>query len=185
MLPDTEINKPSVVAELMALHEKYEEALVGNDIAVLDLLFWDSPHAVRYGATENLYGSAEIKAFRQGRPNVNLARHIKRLEITTFGESMGIVNLEFTRAVNNIERLGRQTQVWMNISGNWKIVSAHVSLMGTPAYVDLAAAQIGLPIAPTDRAAVEEEFARISAVAQVMLRFPLDQNIEGAPIFQP
>ena len=38
-----------------------------NDVAVLDELFWDSPHAIRYGAVENLYGFDQIKAFRAAR----------------------------------------------------------------------------------------------------------------------
>jgi hypothetical protein len=186
MPPNTEINKLSVRAELTALHEKYEKALLGNDVAALASLFWNSPHAVRYGTTENLYGAPEINAFRQGRPNLNLARTVERLEITTFGDSVGIVNLEFKRDIDGVPRHGRQTQIWMKLAGDWKIVSAHVSLMGMPAsYVDVVAANIGLPIAAADHASVEEEFKRISEVAQVMLRFPLDQTVEAAATFQP
>ena len=61
-------NLPDVLAEVTIAFERYEQALVSNDVAVLDELFWDSPHTLRYGATENLYGIDEFRAFRNGRP---------------------------------------------------------------------------------------------------------------------
>ncbi|NES94715.1 MAG: DUF3225 domain-containing protein, partial [Desertifilum sp. SIO1I2] len=42
--------------------------LTGNDVAVLDELFLNSPHTLRYGVTENLHSYDEIKAFRAARP---------------------------------------------------------------------------------------------------------------------
>ena len=38
-----DINLPDVHAEMVAAFEIYEQALVTNDVAVLDALFWDSP----------------------------------------------------------------------------------------------------------------------------------------------
>jgi hypothetical protein len=38
-----EINLPEVVAEVTAAFERYEQALVSNDVAVLNELFWQSP----------------------------------------------------------------------------------------------------------------------------------------------
>jgi hypothetical protein len=38
-----EINLPDVVAEVIAAFERYERALVSNDVATLDELFWQSP----------------------------------------------------------------------------------------------------------------------------------------------
>ncbi|MDB5945383.1 MAG: hypothetical protein JWQ33_409, partial [Ramlibacter sp.] len=46
-----EINLPDVLAEVTAAFDRYEKALTGNDVAVLDELFWNSPHTLRYGAT--------------------------------------------------------------------------------------------------------------------------------------
>jgi hypothetical protein len=63
-----EINIPEVVAEVTAAFRRYEAALVSNDVAVLDELFWDSPLTIRYGVAENLHGHAEIKAYRAARP---------------------------------------------------------------------------------------------------------------------
>ena len=60
------INNPKVVEELAGLYAVYERALVENDVSVLTALFWDSEHALRFGAGENLYGTEEIQAFRKG-----------------------------------------------------------------------------------------------------------------------
>jgi membrane peptidoglycan carboxypeptidase len=44
-----QINQPDVLAEVSAAFARYERALVTNDVAVLDELFWNSPHTLRYG----------------------------------------------------------------------------------------------------------------------------------------
>jgi len=124
-----QINDPAIVAELTALYLTYEKALVENDIATLDALFWDSPDVLRFGATENLYGMEAIKTFRQGRPTKNLARGISNLKVVTFDAATAIVTLEFQRMTDGTLRLGRQSQVWRKLPEGWKIVSAHVSLL--------------------------------------------------------
>jgi len=123
------INDPEVVAELAALYPRYEAALVSNDAETLTAMFWNSEHALRFGATENLHGFEEISAFRKARPGVNLARTIKRLDIVTFGRDFGSVTLEFTREVDGRIVLGRQSQVWVRLTEGWRIVSAHVSIL--------------------------------------------------------
>src|SRR3954463_9255054 len=95
--PVCEINLAPVVAEVTAAFERYEQALVTNDVAVLDELFWKSPHTLRYGATENLYGHAEIAQFRGARPPVGLARKLVKVVITTYGNDFGTANCEFER----------------------------------------------------------------------------------------
>jgi hypothetical protein len=124
---DLDINRPDVLADLTAAFARYEAALVGNDVAVLDELFWHSPHTLRYGATENLYGFDAIQAFRSGRPTTGLARAILRTQITTYGERLATTHVEFQRVGS--ERLGRQTQTWLKLPEGWRVVSAHVSLM--------------------------------------------------------
>ena len=123
----TAINRPDVHAEVMACVMLYERALTTNDVDLLDELFWPSPHTIRYGPGEVLYGHAEILAFRQQRDARNLARKIRRLEITTFGEDFATANLEFQRAGD--QRIGRQSQAWVRFAPGWRVVSAHVSLM--------------------------------------------------------
>ena len=122
-----DINRPDVLAEVTAAFARYEAALVGNDVATLDELFWDSPHTLRYGAGENLYGIAAIRAYRSARPATGLARAILRTQITTYGDSFAATHVEFQRVGS--ERLGRQTQAWVKLPQGWRVVSAHVSLM--------------------------------------------------------
>jgi hypothetical protein len=123
------INDPSTVAELAALYPLYEAALVNNDVPTLTAMFWDSPHAIRLGAGENLYGTAEIEAFRLARPSVGLARRQVRLEIVTFGKDFGSITLEFERDANDGVVRGRQSQVWARLPEGWRIVQAHVSIL--------------------------------------------------------
>ena len=42
-----DINLPDVLAEVAAASDRYEAALTGNDVAVLDELFWNSPNTLR------------------------------------------------------------------------------------------------------------------------------------------
>ena len=126
-MPELAINQPDVVAQVAAAFDRYETALVANDVATLDALFWDSPHALRYGATENLYGYADIAAFRAARPAAHLARTVTRVVITTFGTDVATANMEFVRAGST--RSGRQSQTWVRMPGGWRIVAAHVSLL--------------------------------------------------------
>ena len=125
-----QVNDPQTVAELTALAWQYERALVTNDVPVLDALFWDAPEVVRFGATENLYGGDGIRAFRNARPAVNLAREVRHLRVVTFGDDTGAVTLEFVRVVDGVTRHGRQSQTWRRFAdGGWKVVSAHVSIL--------------------------------------------------------
>lgn len=122
-----DINVPEVLAEVRAAFARYETALVGNDVETLDALFWTSPHVVRYGATENLYGHEEILAFRRSRPSSGLVRTLQNTVITTFGRDFATASTVFTRAHES--RVGRQMQTWARLPDGWRIVAAHVSLM--------------------------------------------------------
>lgn len=122
-----EINLPDVVTEVTAAFRRYEQALVSNDVAVLDELFWDSPHTLRYGVGENLYGYEAIAAFRASRPAQGLAREVLRTVVTTYGRDFATANLEFRR--HGSERTGRQSQTWMRTGHGWRVVCAHVSLL--------------------------------------------------------
>jgi hypothetical protein len=122
-----QINLPEVHAEVSAAFARYEQALVSNDVAVLDELFWRSPHTLRYGVGENLYGYDEIQAFRAGRPAVGLAREVLRTVITTYGADFATANIEFRR--EGAARTGRQSQTWARMPEGWRVVAAHVSLM--------------------------------------------------------
>ncbi|MGE4241611.1 oxalurate catabolism protein HpxZ [Ramlibacter sp.] len=122
-----EINRPEVLAEVVRAFDRYERALVGNDVAVLDELFWNSPHTLRYGVGENLYGWSAIADFRAARPAQGLARDVLRTVITTYGTDFATANIEFRREGST--KTGRQSQTWMRTSEGWRVVAAHVSLM--------------------------------------------------------
>ena len=122
-----DINLPEVVAEVSAAFERYEHALVHNEVEVLDELFHNSPHTLRYGATENLYGYAAIQEFRASRPSQGLQRERMNIVITTYGQDFATANTEFRRVGS--ERTGRQSQTWVRTPDGWRVVAAHVSLL--------------------------------------------------------
>ncbi|UFH48931.1 oxalurate catabolism protein HpxZ [Pseudomonas sp. KNUC1026] len=123
-----QIDQPQVLAEVTAAFERYEQALVSNDTAVLDELFWNDERTVRLGATENLYGITAIRAFRNARLAAGLQRALRNTVITTYGDAFALCSTEFTR--EGSERVGRQQQTWVKMKGRWRIVGAQVSLMG-------------------------------------------------------
>jgi len=122
-----EINHPDVLAEAKAAFDAYEKALVTNDVATLNELFCNSPHTVRYGITECLYGYEQIKSFRAARSPVNLARSLRNTVITTYGRDLAIASTEFLRPTT--PKIGRQMQTWMRLPEGWRVVAAHVSYM--------------------------------------------------------
>ncbi len=120
-----EINLPDILAEVSAASARYEAALQANDLVVLDELFWHSPHTLRYGPSENLYGIEAIRAFRAARAVAGLARTTLRTVITTFGRDCATVNIEFQRQDGTPP--GRQSQTWIRQPEGWRVVAAHVS----------------------------------------------------------
>ena len=125
------INDPQALAEMTAAFARYEQALVSNDVAVLDELFRPAPETIRYGIGENLYGHAEILAFRKGRSPVGLARTISRTVITTYGRDTAVASTLFHRATQP-GKVGRQMQTWVRFEDGWHIVAAHVSVIDEP-----------------------------------------------------
>lgn len=125
-----DINLPDVLAEVTAQFARYEAALVHNDVAVLDELFWNSAHTLRYGVGENLYGYEAIAAFRAGRPAQGLQRTVLKTVITTFGRDLATANIEFQR--EGASKTGRQSQTWVRMPDGWRVVAAHVSLLLPP-----------------------------------------------------
>jgi hypothetical protein len=127
-----EIDRPEVVAEVKAAFDRYEQALVTNDVAALDATFHADPRTIRYGIAENLYGHDEIAAFRAARSPVGLARIISRTVITTYGRDFAVASTLFHRA-SAPRRVGRQMQTWVRFGDGWRVVAAHVSVIDEPA----------------------------------------------------
>jgi len=122
------INDPTVRAEVEAAFAAYETALTTNDVAVLDTLFKDAPETLRYGVAENLYGYAEIAAFRAARSPVGVMRTIERTVITTYGDAFATANTMFRRDAM-VGKVGRQSQTWVKFAEGWRVVAAHVSII--------------------------------------------------------
>ena len=123
-----EIDRPAVKAEVEAAFARYETALVTNDVATLEALFWDDPRTIRYGAGENLYGMDAIRAFRRGRSAHGLARDLARTVITTFGNDFATASTLFRRD-GQPGRVGRQMQSWARLPEGWRVVAASVSVI--------------------------------------------------------
>jgi hypothetical protein len=122
------VNDLLIQAEVEAEFAAYEKALVDNDVAALEKFFFDSDYAIRYGATENLYGAAEIKAFRAARSPDGLARKLEKTSIVTYGHDLAVCATLFRRD-SAPGKIGRQMQTWVRFPAGWRIVAAHVSLI--------------------------------------------------------
>jgi hypothetical protein len=126
-----DIDLPEVVAEVREAFERYEKALVTNDVATLDTLFSKDERTIRYGVGENLYGHKEVAAFRAGRPPINLMRTRARTVITTYGRDFAVASTLFYRD-SLVGKVGRQMQSWVRLEDGWKVVAAHVSIIDAP-----------------------------------------------------
>ena len=126
-----EIDLPEVVAEVTAAFERYEKALVSNDVATLNELFRKDPRTIRYGGTENLYGHAEIAAFRTARSPAGLGRTLSKTVISTYGRDHAVASTLFHRP-SVAGKIGRQMQTWVRFPEGWRVVAAHVSFIDGP-----------------------------------------------------
>ena len=120
------INLPEVVAEVTAVFNRYEKAIVSNDIPTLNELFWDSPHTIRYGLGEQAYGHAAIAGVRAARDPKDLMRTLTRTVITTYGTDFATASCEYRRVSSG--KFGRQMQTWLRTADGWRVVAAHVTL---------------------------------------------------------
>jgi ketosteroid isomerase-like protein len=123
-----DIDLPDVVGEVKAALEAYGRALVANDVAALDALFHDDPRTIRFGGGENLFGYAQIKAFRAARSPAGLARTLSHTVITAYGRDVAIASTLFHRTTMP-GKGGRQMQTWVRFPEGWRVVAAHVSVI--------------------------------------------------------
>jgi len=122
-----DIDLPGVVAEVTRLFHDYERALMGNDAAALIASFWPDARLTRYGIADRQLGIDEMIAFRQGTPAPHFTRRLENLRITAFGPDLATAQVEFVRSDTALR--GFQSQVWVRIGTDWKIVAAHVSMI--------------------------------------------------------
>ena len=90
-MTDLTPNIPEVVAEVSAMFERYEQALIDKNVEALDATFWNSPHTIRLANAEHGYGYDRIHAFRVARPPGPGTKEKRiRLEILTLGRDLWI-----------------------------------------------------------------------------------------------
>ena len=123
-----EVDLPDVLAEVTEQFARYEQALVSNDVAVLDELFRADARTLRYGIGENLYGYDAIKAFRAARSPMGLVRQTAKTVITGYGRDTAVASTLFFRDAAS-GKVGRQMQTWVRFPEGWRIVAAHVSII--------------------------------------------------------
>jgi hypothetical protein len=123
-----EIDLPEVIAEVTAAFERYEKALVSNDVATLDALFHDDPRTIRYGDSEILYGYGAIAAFRVARSPADLARTLSKTVISSYGRDHAVASTLYHRP-SMPGKVGRQMQIWVRFAEGWRVVVAHVSVI--------------------------------------------------------
>jgi hypothetical protein len=123
-----DVDLPDVVAAVTAAFNRYEKALVTNDVAVLDDTFRVDPRTIRYGGSEILYGHDEIAAFRAARAATGLNRTTSKTVITTYGHDFAVASTLFHRATMP-GKVGRQMQTWVRFPDGWHVVAAHVSVI--------------------------------------------------------
>ena len=121
------VDLPDVVAELREVFERYEAALVANDLAVLDELFWDDNRTGRVGLADRQHGFAAVQAARRAVARQTPPRTLRDTVITTFGTDAGVVTTEFVTEDPGLP-LGRQSQMWIRWPDGWRVVAAHVSV---------------------------------------------------------
>lgn len=122
---DADINRADVVAEVAEVFQAYEQALMSNDVAALNVFFRNDPATVRFGVREELYGWQAVAAYRRVRPPA-ARRQLIRTQITTFGQDAAVAATEYLE--DGARQAGRQSQVWIRTNDGWRIAHAHVSL---------------------------------------------------------
>ncbi|MEU5259692.1 oxalurate catabolism protein HpxZ [Amycolatopsis sp. NPDC021455] len=122
------VDDPAVHAEVSAAFARYEAALLVGDHAVLNESFWASPATVRFGIADHQQGIDELRAWRATQGPLD-GRDIQDTRITTFGTDTAVVTTLFRYPGRPV--VGRQSQTWVRMAAGWRIVSAHVSEIGT------------------------------------------------------
>lgn len=122
------INDPQTVVAVRAAFDRYEAALLANDVPALDAFFLHRDDTVRYGVSEIQYGIYEIRAFRA--VQLPFERELERVSIVTYGKEVATASTLFYRP-DIPGQVGRQQQTWVFIEGGWKVAAAHVSMMPT------------------------------------------------------
>jgi hypothetical protein len=118
-----EIYRPDVIAEVAAAFDRYEQALVGNDVEAVVGCF--APGAVRFGIADHQDGLGEQRRWRLAQPPLPAGRKLHDTKIMGYGPDTAVVTTFFGYPGGVVS--GRQSQTWVRMPQGWRIVTAHVS----------------------------------------------------------
>jgi hypothetical protein len=118
-----DVNLPQVRDEVTQCFLAYDQALLADDVEALNRWFFDGPEATRFGIAQELYGSAEIAAWRRTAPPLVRAP-LRRYDVVTLAHDVAVVTAEFDDA----GAVGRQSQTWVRSEAGWRVLSGHVSM---------------------------------------------------------
>jgi hypothetical protein len=114
-----------VVYEVTEVFGRYEAALVADDVARMNGLFWHSPLVSRFGIADAQSGYAEVARWRAAQGPLPKGRTLSDTRIVALGKDVAVATTTF--AYPGRPMIGRQTQVWARMAEGWRIASAHVS----------------------------------------------------------
>jgi len=114
-------------AEVSALSDAYEAALLRNDVEEMNRAFWVSPGVLRFGIADMQSGYDEIVAWRTGAAPVSSKRRTLSKVVAALAD--GVVAVDLTFRNGDEAMLGRQSQTWVRRPEGWRIVRAHVSVI--------------------------------------------------------
>jgi ketosteroid isomerase-like protein len=115
------------VAEVTAMSDAYEAALLRNDIEAMNAVFWHDPNVLRFGLGDMQRGYEQIVAWRATARPVNPGRVIVSRDVTALASGVVAVDIVFDDGDQSL--VGRQSQTWVRRDDGWKIARAHVSLI--------------------------------------------------------
>lgn len=119
------VNDPRVVSVVAATFERYEQALLDNDLDALDAFMWRDQRLVRVGLDDRQDGFDAVSAFRRSQTRQTPPRRLCDTVVVTFGDHTAVVTTTFVPTDGSAS--GRQSQTWARMSDGWRIVAAHVS----------------------------------------------------------
>ncbi|WIB65094.1 AtzH-like domain-containing protein [Curtobacterium sp. MCBD17_040] len=166
--PRATVAGPSWPEGLHAAFDRYEAALLADDVAVLDALFEPGPETLRADAAGLLVGHDRISAFRSARGGVP-GRSIGRTELRPLTDDVVLVVAESHVHTGGP---GIQTQLWRRTEGSWRIAAAHVTSRA-PAFDRTIWRVVGDPLVPGASVPAPDRGARDPALPLAGTALPL------------
>ena len=114
-----------MVESVLDAFQRYEAALLANDLDALDGFMWHDHRVVRVGVDDRQDGFAAISAFRRSQVRQTPPRVLRDTVIVTFDDRSAVVTATFVPTDGS--PAGRQSQTWVRMADGWCIVAAHVS----------------------------------------------------------